>query len=529
MNNNWIYRMLGGWLLGLCLCLTSCEDYEAMNVDPDNPTSVTSPMLMSGTEKLIFDCLTDVYAGGRFLRFFPQYWASRSYPEESLYAYHQTDISDTFNNLYLGISNLQRVISLNTDPVTAAANAAYGANSNQIAAATILKVWVMEVITDLWGDVPYRQVAQLEQGGYYTRYDRQEEIYQGMLQELKEAVAMIDPTQPAFPSGSDRIYDGNASKWRRFGNSLRCRLAIHLSKVDPHWKDYIAEAVADGVFESIDDNAFFAFSASGSEYCGFYKSFFVRNRNDFTLSRPFALLLLGQSDALNGKRHPWEGVEDPRLSIYTTANDGVYKGMGYGLPADKIALAREGTPDWSVHSPFFLAKDFSFPLMSYAELQFILSEYKGFSEEEYRQGVRASIRSWAIRTMTDLSEEQVFSYIDKVSERVDAETVATQKFIDLYLNGMEGWNEFRRTGYPTLVLRPGEISDRVNGEDIRFVPLVEVKNDVISRIGYPDSESTLNAEHWKEAVSRLQDGTDNYYSRMYWDARKTSYDHPANR
>lgn len=48
-------------------------------------------------------------------------------------------------------------------------------------------------------------------------------------------------------------------------------------------------------------------------------------------------------------------------------------------------------------------------------------------------------------------------------------------------------------------------------------------------MSYPDSESTLNAENWSEAVSRLQDGTNNRYSRMYWDARKSTYDHPANK
>ena len=123
----------------------------------------------------------------------------------------------------------------------------------------------------------------------------------------------------------------------------------------------------------------------------------------------------------------------------------------------------------------------------------------------------------------------MFAYIDKVSERVDAEAVATQKYIELCLNGIEGWNELRRTGYPTMVLRPGEISDRIDGEDVRFVPMVEVKGDIISRMSYPDSESTLNAENWSEAVSRLQDGTNNRYSRMYWDARKSTYDHPANK
>ena len=136
--------MACGLVGGLSLCLTACEDYEAMNEDPNNPTLVTAPMLMSGAEKLVFDCITDVYTGGRFFRYFPQYWASRTYPEEALYAYQQNIISDFFNDCYLGISNLQKVIELNSDPATAASNAAYGANCNQIAAAKILKVWLME-------------------------------------------------------------------------------------------------------------------------------------------------------------------------------------------------------------------------------------------------------------------------------------------------------------------------------------------------------------------------------------------------
>ena len=30
----------------------------------------------------------------------------------------------------------------------------------------------------------------------------------------------------------DQIYDGDPVRWKRFANSLRCRLAVHLSKVD---------------------------------------------------------------------------------------------------------------------------------------------------------------------------------------------------------------------------------------------------------------------------------------------------------
>lgn len=65
---------------------------------------------------------------------------------------------------------------------------------------------------------------------------------------------MIDESEPAFVSG-DRIYGGDAKKWKRFANSLKCRLAIHVSKVDSNWKTYIAEALASGVFQGNADNA----------------------------------------------------------------------------------------------------------------------------------------------------------------------------------------------------------------------------------------------------------------------------------
>ena len=520
------------YALALAVCLfflTACENLEQMNQNPNNPSAVPSHMLMNGAEKWVLDAVTDVYLSGRAYILYSQYWAQRFYTDESRYQFRQDQINTLFDNLYRGIYNLEKVVRLNTEPASAAVNAAYGANCNQIAAATILKVWAMSLITDTWGDVPYTDAAKLDEGLYYTRYDTQKDIYAGMLAELKEAVAMIDESRPAFVSGSDMIYDGDATKWKRFGNSLRCRLAVHLSKVDPAWKDYIREAVADGVFQSLDDAALFHYAASGTDYCKFYESFFVRGRNDFTITRQLADLMTGTPDTLNGKTHPWPGITDPRLRIYAHVKDGVCKGMAYGVSSDDVMAAVTGTPDWSANPPFFLAKDFAFPIMTYAELQFILCEANGYSVEEYRNGVQSSIRFWAIQSMTDITTEEAFAYIDAVSERVDAETLAVQKYIDLYLNGAEAWTEIRRTGYPEQLVRPGEVSTEAEGRQALFVPFHDTKGFIARRHRYPSSESTLNNAYWQEAVGRLQDGTNNLYSPMYWDVRTSAYDHPANR
>lgn len=512
----------------LCLFSTSCEDLDSLNKDPNNPTEVPSHMLMSGAQKWIMDNVYDNWFSGRQSLLYAQYWSQRNYTEEDRYQIRESTNNSYFNYLYMGVANLEKVVELNTDELTAPNNSAYGANCNQIAAAKILKVWLMSVITNTWGSVPYSDIAQLEKGVLYCKYDNQKEIYAGMFQELNEAIGKIDESQKAFTSG-DVIYGGDASKWKKFGNSLKCRLAIHLSKVDPNWKNYIKEAVASGVFASNEDAAVFKYSTSGADYCKFYAGYFVDGRNDFTITKPFVDLLQGVKDHLNNKNHPWEGTLDPRLAMYTTALNGSYKGFPYGVPSSNSEEARTGTPNWYKNPPTVLKKDFSVPLMTYAELKFILSEYNGFDEVNYKEGVKASIEYWAKESETSISSDQIDAYVEAVSKNVGAEAVAVQKYIDLFMNGTEAWTEIRRTGYPEQLLRPGEISAELGGAAVAFTPLSEVKGDIISRVKYPTNESTLNGANWEEAVSKLQDGTNNYYSKMYWDVRSSPYDHPANK
>ena len=168
--------------------------------------------------------------------------------------------------------------------------------------------------------------------------------------------------------------------------------------------------------------------------------------------------------------------------------------------------------------------------MTYAELQFILSEYKGFSADEYKAGIRASVTYWTTLNGKPISTEDLDKYVDAVSKKVDAEAVAVQKYIDLFMNGTEAWVEIRRTGYPDQLIRPGEIS-AIDGKGnvLEFEPLSDTKGMIIPRVKYPTNESTLNGENFNAAVSKLEGGTNNYYSKMYWDVRTGPYDHPANK
>ncbi len=546
-------------ILSLSIGAVSCQKMESVNTDPNNPVDVPSNMIMAGTEKKIMDYVFDNWFSGRQCLVYSQYWAQRNYTEEDRYQIRESVNNNYFNYLYTCLANLDKVISLNTDAATAPTMAAYGNNNNQIAAARILKVWLYQVMTDTWGSIPYSEASKLNEGVYYPKYDDQKAIYTDLIKELNEAVAMIDIKESAF-NGGDRIFDGDASKWKKFANSLKCRLAIHVSKVDSNWRTYIAEALASGVFTSNADNAVYKYSATAPEQCQFYRGYFEDQRNDFTVSRPFMDILKGQADTLNVKSHPWEGVEDPRISIYTggprtvnAENDSTkvgnqyyhngqyYIGMPLGIPSSSVKSEyRNIAPNLYSVQPLVLQADFSVPLMTYAELQFILSEYKGFSAAEYETGVRASIQYWNDLNGTTVDAATLESYITAVTKTVNAETVALQKYIDLYMNGTEAWTEYRRTGYPTQILKPGEYSivpgsvdadtkKIIPGTKIKFTTLSETKGDIISRVKYPTNESTLNKTSFDAAVANLQDKTNNYYSKMFWDTRTTTNPHPANK
>lgn len=523
-----IYKIFTIGILGLIA--TSCSDLTDINHSPNNPEQVTASTLLTGSEKKMMDYIYDNWFSGRQALPYAQYWCQRNYTEEDRYQIRESVNNSYFNQLYMVGKSLAMIEVLNTDESTKSLQLAEGGtNDNQIAVAKVLKVWLMQIIADTWGSVPYSEAFKLQEGVVYPKYDDLSTIYPALIKELDTAISLMDVNDVAFGSG-DLIYNGDVTKWKHFANSLKCRLAIRLSKVDSNWKKYINEAVTSGVFTSNTDEAMFKYSSSSNNECYFYRGFFVDARNDFSISKPFADLLKGQKDTLNSKSHPWQGVVDPRLPIYTTARGGKYIGMPYGIPSSALnATIRGYSPSWYAYPPVMLNKDFSVPLMTYSELCFILSEYNNFDATWYKKGIDASIKHWASLASLTIDQTTIDNYIVAVSGTVNAETVATQKYIALYIQGTEAWAEYRRTGYPNTLLKPGEYTYNKSGTKIIFTALSETKGDLPARVKYPTNESTLNATGFNAAVEKLSDKTNNYYSKMYWDVRTDTNKHPVNK
>ena len=154
---------------------------------------------------------------------------------------------------------------------------------NQNAMAKVLRVEVFSKLTDYYGDIPYSEAGQGYFGGVLNpRYDRQEDIYADFFVQLDEALAQFDSTAPT--ASEDLYFGGDIAKWKRFANSLKLRIAMHLVKVKPDLaKQKASEAIADGVMESNDDTAFVKYQndtdgeGAGNGYANVFQSLYNIN------------------------------------------------------------------------------------------------------------------------------------------------------------------------------------------------------------------------------------------------------------
>ncbi len=487
------------------------KDFEDTNINPNSPVDVPAYSLMTNAQKQLMDNMRDEWWGGRFGYLLDQQISQNNYTSEDRYAFRENINNSYWINIYNIMTDLNEVIRLNTDPKTKAINSKYGNNNNQIAAARILKAWVFQNLTDIYGDIPYTEAFD-PINKPTPKYDNQKDIYTDLIKELTEASNQIIDTVPAFTQG-DIIYNGDAANWKKFANSLKLRVALRMLKVNSNYMTYINEAITAGVFTSNLDNARFTYLDGDPNQAPWYRAYYVSNRTDFAVTKQFIDLLKGLNPIPTTGRNnsnPFFGIEDPRLYIYaspTLSNDTVWTGMPYGMgDADTRAIGKRNV---SYPGSLFRSINYSCIFMDYAEVEFILSEVNGWDQTHYINGVTASM------TYYNISSADITAYLTSLPA-ANAENVATQKYIALFFQAHQPWIEYRRTGYPKTLVRPSEITYiKPDLTEITFTPLVSSGSDLPKRMSYPIQEQTLNANSWSAAKSRM--GGDDLITKVWWD------------
>lgn len=491
-----------GLLLGLSACT---KGFDRINTDPNNPQSVPNSYLLSGAQKGLMDNTWDRWWNGSVGMLLAQYYAENQYTDESQYQFRESVIKDYWNAFYSGavpdqysqsntffpeggLKELQTIID-NCKADSAKANASgSGYYRNQIAVATIMQVWVYQNMTDTWGDIPFSQALQ-DIKNTQPKYDKQSDIYPALLAKLDTALAMIDVSKTDL--AGDLIYSGDMMAWQKFGNSLKLRVAIRIADVLPTLASTkIQEAVTAGIFTSNNDNALFRYIDGSPNYNPLYYDRRITGRRDFCAANTMVDVMNALNDTL-------------RLAVYfnKAGNTGTFVGRPYGQSssnAGNIALgdvSQPGTATISATSPGIY--------LDYAQVEFILAEAaaRGMGgvadpEAHYLAGINASFNFWTgADAPADYLAQPGVAYATAGTDW--KHTIGKQKWLALYMQGVQGWIEYRRLDFGIL---QATADPQLQG------------NGVPVRMKYPYSEASLNPSGYS-AVS----ASDNLTTKVWWD------------
>lgn len=457
----------------------SCEnvDFGDTNVNPNSPSTANTASLLTGAQR----SMVTVFTAPEPL-IYVQYLTNGLYPKETIYDQLNFEYTSSYVNI---LSNLNEVIRLNQDPNTASKAAANGSNKNQIAVATILRVFNFQNITDRFGMIPYTEALQ---GVKATtpKFDTQEAIYDGLFKELETAITMIDAG--AGPKG-DVILKGNMNEWKRFANTLKMTMALRLSKKFPAAGGYAAtkfnEALNAGTINANAQNFVFPYIAD-ENYDNPWQDRF-ETRSDYLMSAPFVNMLIGTGTNI--------APQDPRLEKFAdkATNGGIYKGGNTSDVPNTVANCSFITKDIikNATAPSFI---YTYAQICFAKAEAVtLGWITGNATTFYNDGVRASMAQW------NVASAAAELYLTQMPY-VDVNSIAKQKYIALFMQGYEGWNEWRRFGMTAVPLT--KPTGTINGKDIP------------QRQAYGASVKTLNLLNYEEAVKAQ--GADDLDTKVWW-------------
>ncbi|MEQ8475397.1 SusD/RagB family nutrient-binding outer membrane lipoprotein [Fulvivirga sp.] len=477
-------------MLGACT-----EDFEEVNNDPNRPKEITPGVVL---EQLQYRMLTASLTRARsFTHNLMQVDAPRSSTNGGgVHRYIITPGEPLWETFYLLFNDLEDIISIAEDLE----------EDNYKAIALVYKAWAYSILTDLYGDIPYSEATKAIDGNFSPSFDTQKDIYIDLLNNLELANSLFDESK-ALTFQGDLLYDANQAsggrnegivKWKKFGNSLRLRLLLRISKrdgevpVSEQINAILSSPTNYPVFESNADEAILRFPGTFPYFNPYFNARTLEWRDGTYFTHYFL-------DSLNA-------VEDPRREVWVRPieenGELIYRGIesGYLVTTEYNVGANSSYRDELKTDPKLGI------MMTYAELEFIKAELaiKGFAtggtaKAHYDAGITASMVQWEADMPNDFLQRDGVAFNESASEDAQLEQIIQQKYYAYVFVDYQAWFEKRRTGYPVLPRGTGILPE----------------SNFPSRVPYPTYLQSLNPKGLQEAVSRI--GGDNSDIKVWWD------------
>ena len=473
--------MKGLLLSGIVILATfsSCKkDFLDINENPNAPADVTVVELLPSAELAIAHAVGNhlqIY-GGLWGQFWTQSPSSSQYKTFENYSPSADDFDDLWAIIYSDcLKDLKTIIT----------KATAEGKINYAACATILQAYAFQVATDNFGDIPFSQALQEEQGILTPKYDSQHEIYHGLINLVNSGLAMIDDNAIVFPGDEDLLFHGDMTLWRKFGNTLLLRIYMRMSEVDP------GEAAA-GVA---------ALETSAAEFFAEGEEARIDYLSSGGNTNPLISSIVDLSNVQNLVASAtavdyMNNTNDPRVEVfYTPVSTGAFVGIAQGdytVPAGTPVSLPGPITGGNGSTPALTAASSTAPvkLMTGYESLFLQAEaaergwLTGNAQSLYEEAISESFNSYLAPFPLDsnnnpIALDSIYFQQDSVNYSLapnKLRAIMTQKWIAMNGNqNDEAWIEWRRTGYPDFFTVSANSILGANRMPARFLyPSIEV-------------------------------------------------------
>ena len=454
-------------LAGLALGSGACSDFLDVNTNPNAPERTSANNYLPA---MMHWLATSEQFDGRFVGRYAQEWVIppstlTGTPDNwSRHGYDRT--SDNAAQLYrdvywnLGINLSDMIAQSEAEQRFDLAGVGY-----------VLRAWGWLKLTNLHGDIIVKEAFTPDK--YRFAFDSQDTVYAEVFRLLDKGIENLQRTDgnpsAAYIAVGDKMFNGSAAQWVKFAQGLKAMALNQLSNKPMYNPDAVIAAV-DASFSSSAEDALFPYPKA-SPTPSDDRNFWDPARSNLGSYRQTTFIV----GLMDGTAYP--GAVDPRMSrMLAPDSTGVYRGIhhtgGYGSvtkerPWNLWGFYGTGSPPLGTKGRYLFDERVKFPVMTYAQLQFIKAEAalrkgdQATAKQAYLNGVSAHIdfvnarnAEIANENLTQISGTEKANFLahpEIAPATVTLSHIMGQKYIAQWAwSHVELWTDLRRFHYTDL-------------------------------------------------------------------------------
>lgn len=424
-------------LIALALVF-GCSDYLDVNTDPNNPADADAKLVIPAAQQSVAARV------GNYYRITGSLWSQHYAQNNTSSQYITIDNYDVENGNFLEPDFIEMFSGPLNDLKFVKRKSEASGNWTNYLIAQVMEAYAYQVVADLYDGAPILEGLNGDRNDFTPHWNTGPEVYEELIARIDNALSKnFALNTNVNPRANDLLFGGDVAKWTRFANTLKLKILIRYSAVDPaKAQSSISALVNSGAVFLQEDASIASYYDQQDRSNPLYEA---DRRNLNTQSNLKASLTLVNYLEVNS---------DPRINKFFNApveGGTAVKGMRQGtssIPSTQLnSLTISGAKVAQTDPVYFI---------SLPEAYFLRAEAaaRGFSNENakalYDLGVLAAFDRYDLDGSAFIQPGGAYAYPGGSTEQ-NVEAIIEQKWIaHVGGNSIEAWFDMLRTGYPSF-------------------------------------------------------------------------------